>query len=149
MHNDITEILKELVNRPESALSAPVRNETIIRLDKNNANPSSRTNVESLLDTFVKKNNQSKEMSACIWEESLGLFRAMKTCHGVESCHIYSEDGWVVISVEFGTKEDKERACNDKEYKLRNKVKYTFKTFFTVASRNQPKIKVEGIGRRK
>lgn len=144
MHNDITEILNELVNHTESVLSAPIRNETKNELDKNNATPSSRE-VESLLETFVKKNNQSKEMSTCIREESLGLFRAMKACHQVESCHIYSENGCVVISVEFGTKEDKKRACNDKEYKLENKVKYTFKICFTVASQKRPEIDVHTI----
>lgn len=96
-------------------------------------------------------------MSTCIWEESLGLFRAMKTCHGGDSCHIYSEDGCVVISVEFGTKKDKKRLCNNDESKLKNKVKYTLKIFFTVASLKRPDInvriidswtKVDGIGRR-
>lgn len=145
MHNDIAEILNKLVNNPESVLSSSIRNETNNGLDKNNPNPSSRRNVESLLERFVKKNKQSKEMSTCIWEESLGLFRAMKTCHGGGSCHIYSEDGCVVISVEFGTKEDKKRACNDDESKLKNKVKYTFKIFFTVASLKRPDINVRII----
>lgn len=138
MHNDITEILNELVNHTESVFSKD-------GLDKNNGNPSSRKNVESLLERFVKKNNQSQEMSTCIWEESLGLFRAMKICHGVDSCHIYSEDGYVVISVEFGTKKDKKRVCNDDESKLKNKVKYTFKLFFTVASLKRPDINVRII----
>lgn len=157
MHNDIAEILNELVNHPESVLSSPIKNETKNGLDKNNANPSSRKNVESLLERFVKENKQSKTLSTCIREESFGLFRAMKICHGVESCHIYSDDGCVVISVEFGKKEDKKRARNDVEYNLENKVKYTFKIFFTVASLPRPDIKVrildkwtkvEGIGRR-
>lgn len=145
MHNDIAEILNKLVNHPESVLSSHIRNETNNGLDKNNPNPSSRRNVESLLERFVKKNKQSKEMSTCIWEESLGLFRAMKICHGGGSCHIYAEDGCVVISVEFGTKEDKKRACNDDESKLKNKIKYTFKIFFTVASLKRPDINVRII----
>lgn len=142
MHNDIAEILNELVNHPKSVLSSPIKNETKNGLDKNNANPSSRKNVESLLERFVKENKQSKTLSTCIREESFGLFRAMKICHGVESCHIYSDDGCVVISVEFGKKEDKKRARNDVEYNLENKVKYTFKIFFTVASLPRPDIKV-------
>lgn len=129
MHNDIAEILNEFVNHPESVLSSPI-------------NPSSRKNVESLLERFVKKNEQSKTLSTCIREESFGLFRAMKTCHGVESCHIYSDDGCVVISVEFGEKEDKKRARNDVEYSLENKVKYAFKMIFTVASLKRPDITV-------
>lgn len=63
-------------------------------------------------------------MSTYILEESRRLFRAMKSCHRVESCQIYSGDSCVVILVGFASKEDKIRACNDEENKLKKNKKH-------------------------
>lgn len=135
MHVDIGYILNQLLNDPTSALSSSAGNNA-------NLHFSGKT-LESLLNNFVKKNTQLKEMSTCIIEESRELLRAMKTCHKVESCQIYAEDDYVLILLGFPTKGDKMRACNDEENKLRTKIKNTFKIFFTVADMRRPRIEVK------
>lgn len=135
MHKDITEILTHFADGPESALSSALTD------NANRLSPGN--NLEPLVNNFVRKNNQSEEMSTYILEESRGLFRAMKSCHRVESCQIYSGDGCVVISVGFVSKEDKMRACNDEENKLKKKIKNTFKIFFTLVNARSPQIEVK------
>lgn len=63
MHNDI---FTQLVDGPESALSSAL---------KYNENKLSHgNNLKSLVNNFVRNNNQSEEMSTYILEESRGFF---------------------------------------------------------------------------
>lgn len=63
MHKDI---FTQLVDGPESALSSA------LKYNENKLSPGN--NLKSLVNNFVRKNNQSEEMSTYILEESRRFF---------------------------------------------------------------------------
>lgn len=110
MHKDI---FTQLVDGPESALSSA------LKYNENKLSPGN--NLKSLVNNFVRKNNQSEGMSTYILEESRGFFTSdeklspSKKLLNLLRRWLRCDISWICI------KEDKMRACNDEENKLKKK----------------------------